>query len=227
MQVLTVAPHQILAAFPSFAIDGQLSAWFRDRLGSTSAMVFGALSLPGCAVWTTLLVTTLALGMAYKRRWYPCLLLMLAVPFGAVLSEALKMIVQRPRPFRDGPFGPWGGYSFPSGHTMAATLVYGCLAILLMPVAKNLLLRIFLLLMTVSIILSVALSRVALGAHYLSDVVAAMILGTIWLTVCACSVGMVRRTRSPVPVEIFPAEILPVEIASDDTPVNLPHNDAA
>jgi undecaprenyl-diphosphatase len=60
-----------------------------------------------------------------------------AVPGGMLLNELLKLAVHRHRPFLDGSFVDWSGFSFASGHAMGATLLYGQLLLSLLPLMKS------------------------------------------------------------------------------------------
>src|SRR5699024_7033469 len=94
---------------------------------------------------------------------------------GAVLSTPvinfiLKEFIQRPRP-EFSQFMEFGGYSFPSGHTMYAVSLYGIVLTLIWFKLKNIGERIFLTIVISFIIVTIALSRIYLGAHYPSDII--------------------------------------------------------
>jgi membrane-associated phospholipid phosphatase len=101
-----------------------------------------------------------------------------------LLNELLKLEVHRQRPFFVDPFGSWSGYSFASGHSIGATLLYGQLALLLVPMLKGRHGRGLTIGLAALLILLVGLSRIALGAHYLSDVLGGIVLGILWLILC-------------------------------------------
>src|SRR5262249_450036 len=132
---------------------------------------------------------------------------------GMLLNEWVKLLVHRHRPFVDGPFVNWSGYSFASGHTMGATLLYGQLLLFLLPLLKGRHLRIVCILGTASLVLVVGFSRIALGAHFLTDVLAAIIFGIVWLMLCmVLGKSMCRRTVALV-TSAQPAQNRTVEIA--------------
>ena len=89
--------------------------------------------------------------------------------------------MNRPRPIVDNPVATALGKSFPSGHTMSATVVYGALLVAFWrmlpkrwrPVAVA---------ATVCLVLAVASSRLLLGVHFLSDVIGGFLLGIAWLS---------------------------------------------
>ena len=96
---------------------------------------------------------------------------------GAVaISTVLKLVFARPRPHVFPPLVPADTYSFPSGHTLAAVALYGLLAILLWRGRHR-----WWALLSAVWVLVVGLSRIYLGVHYPSDVVASLALGTLWL----------------------------------------------
>ena len=94
----------------------------------------------------------------------------------SLLNALLKLIFARPRPDLFPPLIVEHSYSFPSGHTMAAISYYGLLALVLWEFDR----RWWAVLAGLWVPL-VALSRVYLGAHYPSDVLASLAVGTIWL----------------------------------------------
>ncbi len=95
-----------------------------------------------------------------------------------LLNSLLKLLFARPRPNVFPPLMTETSYSFPSGHAMSAVAVYGLLALLLWQRGQ----RGWAALAGLWVPL-VALSRVYLGVHYPSDVLASLALGTIWLVI--------------------------------------------
>jgi undecaprenyl-diphosphatase len=87
---------------------------------------------------------------------------------------------------------------FPSGHTMMATIVYGFIAVYLMMMLTALRWKVLLTAPIIALIVAVALSRMYLGAHYLSDVMAAVAAGLAWLALCLTCAEMLRRRRRSV-----------------------------
>jgi membrane-associated phospholipid phosphatase len=186
----------IAAANPLAGADQEGAAWFHAHLTQTSATLLQALSVLGSSAWIGTVLFFAVLFLAYKRRWSSLVLLIVAVPGGMLLNELVKVLVHRQRPFLEGPFVDWSGYSFASGHAIGATLLYGELALLIMPSIKNPRWRVLTILAASLLVVLVSFSRVALGAHYLSDVFAAIAFGIIWLAVCHMAARLVRRTAS-------------------------------
>jgi membrane-associated phospholipid phosphatase len=128
-----------------------------------------------------------------------------------LLNEWIKILVHRQRPFLDGPFVDWSGYSFASGHTIGATLLYGQLLLFIPPALKARHWRLLSILSAISLVALVGFSRIALGAHFLTDVLAAILFGIIWLALCVVLRRPIRRgnLRSEAAV-IFPEDNEPV-----------------
>ena len=129
-------------------------------------------------------------------------MLIVAVPGGMLLNEWLKLVVHRQRPFVEGPYVDWSGYSFASGHTIAATLLYGQLLLFLLPLLKTRHWRVVCICSAASLVFVVGFSRIALGAHFLTDVLAAMFFGIVWLMLCTLLGKSVRRTPTPALVPV-------------------------
>jgi undecaprenyl-diphosphatase len=148
----------------------------------------GALGLTALAGWW--------LVRRGARRWM--LTIVAAVPGGMLLNVALKHIFVRARPHFDQPLITLTTYSFPSGHTVAATLFYGVLACYLTRHAHSRRARAGIVVLACAMVLLVAGSRLYLGAHYLSDVLAGMLEGCAWLAVCVTGMAaLYRRRRTP------------------------------
>ena len=102
--------------------------------------------------------------------------------FAVALNYALKEIVQRPRPegFR---LIAETGYSFPSGHSMVAVAFYGFLIWLIIRFEEDRLQRWIWSLALFFVVIMIGISRVYLGVHYFSDVVAGYCVAAVWLVV--------------------------------------------
>ncbi len=128
--------------------------------------------------------------------------LVLTNVLGGAINSTLKLIVDRPRPQLEDPIGTAAGFSFPSGHSVAATVGFGSLLLAFMPLVprrwRGALIGGYFL-----IVVLVAASRLGLVVHYVSDVVAGVILGLAWLALstAAFSIWRVERGRGPVEVD--------------------------
>jgi membrane-associated phospholipid phosphatase len=136
------------------------------------------------------------LYLIWRRRFYWLAAFLFSVYGGMLLNKILKYAFQRPRPHFDDPLVSLTSYSFPSGHTMTATVLYGVLAAYCFTNTQDWRRRVTIILAAGFLILLVAFSRVYLGAHYLSDVLGAMAEGMAWLALCLTVVYSVWRRQN-------------------------------
>jgi membrane-associated phospholipid phosphatase len=178
-------------------IDVQLAHWFRQRAiqgsGFTDAMLF--ITHWNGIVGSSLMGVLLALWFWYRKAHYWLVVVVTAVPGGMLLNVALKHIFRRARPTLEDPLLTLSTYSFPSGHTAAATVFYGLIACYLVRRVRSWPARIAVVAACVTMVMLVALSRMYLGVHYLSDVLAASAEGAAWLAVCITAVSTLQRRR--------------------------------
>jgi len=205
-------------ANPFWSADHGIARWFHERLTPVFVSVLRAFTEFGSAEWIGVILFALVLFFAWKRWWLSLVTLIVAVPGGMLLNEWVKVIVHRHRPFVDGPFVDWSGYSFASGHTIGATLLYGQLLLFILPALKARHWRLLCIFSTISLVLLVGFSRIALGAHFLTDVLAAIFFGIVWLALCMVLRKPLRHTgwRSPVAVPLAgsaDAGLVPAESA--------------
>jgi membrane-associated phospholipid phosphatase len=195
-------PTTVLAiANPLSNADHGTAIWFHERLTPALVSVLHVFTEFGSGEWIGIVLFVLALLFAWKRWWPSLVTLIIVVPGGMLLNEWVKIVVHRHRPFITGPFVDWSGYSFASGHTIGATLLYGQLLLFALPILKARHWRILCVVGAVSLVLLVGFSRIALGAHFLTDVLAAIIFGIAWLMLCMFLRSSVRRrtVASPIP----------------------------
>ena len=135
-----------------------------------------------------------------------------------MLDPSLKLIVGRLRPVVDVPVASAPGNSFPSGHALGSIVAYGSVVLIFLPAVSRrwrpLLIGAF-----ATIVVLVGFTRVALGVHYVSDVLAGWLLGIAWLGVTAYAFRLWRReVGKPVPPI---KEGIEPEAAKDITPARL------
>jgi undecaprenyl-diphosphatase len=161
---------------------------------TVSDIALNVTALGGYPVLVVVVTGVLGFLLLEKRRWQ-ALYVLVATAGGGLLSDGLKVLFERPRP---APFHlPVGisSWSFPSGHALSSAVVYLTLGSL---VAANLGRRrakIYVLVLALAIAGVVGLSRVALGVHYPTDVLAGWLAGLAWAL--ACWVGFELLERRP------------------------------
>ena len=120
--------------------------------------------------------------------------LVAVVPGGMLLNETMKHLFQRTRPILDHALLSLPSYSFPSGHVAGATLFCGALAIMFVAAVDNWWRREFIICAALTMVTLVAVSRLYLGVHFLSDTLAAFTEAGVWLSLCLLGMQRYRRT---------------------------------
>ena len=174
--------------------DQALADSLLTELPPAALQVFALLTrLADTSTVTGICILVAGLLVLRGRRWL-ALGWVLAVVGNGVLNTTLKQIFARVRPVHDDGLVMAHGFSFPSGHSSGAVVVYGMLAYLLcrfVPPRGHL----PLVLAAVALAFSVGVSRVFLRVHFASDVLAGFASGTAWLVVCIASIELTRWLR--------------------------------
>jgi membrane-associated phospholipid phosphatase len=138
-------------------------------------------------------------------------MLLAATAGNILLNNGLKLLFDRERPA----VFEWGTHaassSFPSGHAMSATVVFGTVAYLLARLQKHVWSRAITLLLAVVMIALICLTRLYLGVHYPSDVLGGIVVGLAWSGFCMAtleaSLALARRRAPASVVEEAPAPV--------------------
>lgn len=151
-------------------------AWIGEVVRDCSAM--------GGATITGLLTVMVAGCLANNGQKREAILVMVAVVGGVLLGAALKLLFQRPRPEVVPHLANVADSSFPSGHSLTSAVVYITLGVLLARSAGSWRQKLFFI--SAGLLLSglVGVSRVMLGVHYPSDVLAGWTAGLGWALLC-------------------------------------------
>lgn len=153
-------------------------------------------ALGGVTVLT--LITVFVVGyLIAVRKITTAIFVGLAVASGAVLSSSLKTFFVRARPELVPHLVHVNSASFPSGHAMNSALVYLTLATLLARAEQGRRVRIYLLSVAVLLTLVIGSSRVYLGVHWPSDVLAGWGVGATWAVLCSL-VGKSLQQRQKI-----------------------------
>ena len=147
------------------------------------------------AFFITTAVFLVLLSVLYPR-WQAGWALSLCLGGSALLNTLFKQIFARPRPDIL-PVVSATGYSFPSGHAMIALCFYGMVAYLISRHLPGFVGRIVLFVLTGVFVMLIGISRIYLGVHYPSDVLAGYAAGAMWLAFCISLVTW-RKEKQPV-----------------------------
>ncbi|WP_078553701.1 phosphatase PAP2 family protein [Bacillus alkalicellulosilyticus] len=171
-------------------IDGFLIDWFLAITPNNAIIWFEYITMIGAGEPILLLTLGLILLLLYKKH-YSEVVLFLSVTFGGLLLNLfLKMTFQRERPGEMHVIDVFGysleiaSYSFPSGHTMRSVLLFSLLIYISHSSLKRTDWKITITSLSILAIILVSISRIVVGAHFPSDIFAAIFAAIGWFTFC-------------------------------------------
>ncbi len=181
------------------ALDELLLAAVGHHLPAGAQTFFAVFTHLGDTATLSGLVAVVAAALLAQQRRQLALSWTVAVAGNALLNTALKGFFERSRPVHDAALQSVYGWSFPSGHSSAAVVAYGMLAYVLMrtwpPAQRNPAGCLLVVLAASAVAFTIGCSRVFIGAHYASDVLAGFASGSAWLAVCIGSIELRRHDR--------------------------------
>lgn len=125
--------------------------------------------------------------LIWLKQRFSALIFATTLAFAELIGLALKELVARPRPNPALSIATESSYSFPSGHTLAATVIFGMIAYFLTKSVRLRLNKFLIFLIYAITVVAVGLSRIYLGVHYPSDVVASLLLGALIMGIFVAS----------------------------------------
>jgi membrane-associated phospholipid phosphatase len=186
----------VTAGGPIVSLDGAVAVWLQSHATGFATDVLRAVTQLGGATFLLAVTIVAALVLLLKRRIAHAALMGAALVGGEGLNMALKAAFERPRPSFSEPLATAAGYSFPSGHAMVALAVYGALAFVIATSVKSRRAQVLIPVAAAVLVLAIGFSRLYLGVHYVSDVLAAYGAGLAWLTVCGLALLGASRLRA-------------------------------
>jgi undecaprenyl-diphosphatase len=190
--------EDVVTGDPLTVVDMEIAVWLHLHATPTLTDAMKFISL--LASWPVVMGICLSMAVYFvrKRSHFRLLALILTIPVGMFLTVLLKIAFHRSRPTWDDPILMIETFGFPSGHSMAATLLYGFLAAFGVRKAQAWRWRVLAVLAAGMLIVLIGFSRLYLGVHYLSDVLAGMAAGSAWLALCLTVVGTLQRHRAVI-----------------------------
>jgi undecaprenyl-diphosphatase len=165
--------------------------WLREAALDVTAL--------GSPVLLTLVVIAVVGFLLLQKQFDMAVLTLLTTSGGSMLSLWLKQLMERGRPTVVPHLREVSTPSFPSGHAMLSAVVYLTLGILLMQVVRGRLIRLYCLLWAMLLTLLVGVSRIYLGVHYPTDVLAGWTAGLVWALACWLVAQYLRHRKTAVP----------------------------
>lgn len=168
----------------------------------------------GTGTVVLMIVGVAALFLWHTEHKHSARLLLAAVAGNILLNGALKLVFHRPRPSVFAWQTVAVSSSFPSGHAMSATVCYGTVAYLVARLQKHHWARVLTLTAAVLLIILICGTRLYLGVHYPSDVLAGILVGLAWASFCMATLEaslVIARRRAPT--EVIEERRAPTEAA--------------
>jgi undecaprenyl-diphosphatase len=141
-------------------------------------------------------ITVVGVGfLMLKRQWPDAVLLLITAAGGAAISSVLKLSIQRARPDFAAEVAQTQTFSFPSGHAFLSAALFLTLGALLARVQDREVIKMYVLMVSIVLALLVGVSRVYLGVHWPTDVLAGWCAGAAWAIVCWTGASLLQSRR--------------------------------
>ncbi|URI10899.1 phosphatase PAP2 family protein [Aquincola tertiaricarbonis] len=175
--------------------DEAVAARLAQTLSPAALQVFSLLTHLGDVITLTAVSIATVVWLLWQGRRRMALAFALATAGGGLLNRLLKVTFERVRPLHDHGYAVVAeGYSFPSGHSAGAAVVYGMLAFVLLRTTPRQW-HAPLVAAAAALVFTIGFSRVMLQVHWVSDVAAGLASGTAWLLTCVLIIDWLRRPR--------------------------------
>ena len=176
----------------AFGFDTSILLWLHQSPNSTLDSLMVQITRLGDPETVVILVTIAFSLLIWQRQFWSAQMLFLACLGGLILNQGLKLVFAKLRPQLWTPLVVEHSYSFPSGHALGSLVVYGFLAVLL---AHKFPRQHWLIYAIAAVIISaIGISRLFLGVHWPTDIIAGYAVGAVWLIACIFTLGY--RTAS-------------------------------
>ncbi|MBC7674062.1 MAG: phosphatase PAP2 family protein [Polaromonas sp.] len=180
--------------------DVAILEWLHGHQSKALTAVMVEMTYLGTGTVVIVVVGVAALFLWHTEHKHSARLLLAATIGNILLNGALKLVYHRPRPSVFAWQTTAVSSSFPSGHAMSATVVYGTVAYLLLRLQKHRWAKMLTLTGATLLILLICLTRLYLGVHYPSDVLGGIVVGLAWASFCMATLEaslVLARRRSP------------------------------
>lgn len=162
-------------------------AWLTD--------LFTILTIIGTPLFLGIISVALSIGLILRGRYRWTVYLLATGILGGFLNLALKHFFERERPELSEALRSASGFSFPSGHAMGSMIVFSAISYLIVRTGWAWRWKSLGLAVCVTMILTIALSRIYLGVHWISDIAAGLAAGAVWVTSTTTAYETFRRLR--------------------------------
>jgi membrane-associated phospholipid phosphatase len=163
--------------------DQVISTYTQHFINDNLTSLMSFLTFFGGGPWLAGAVIVLAFLLVLQKKPVYAVYLIFSSGVGGLANKFLKWLFQRERP-DEMQLIVQHGYSFPSGHSMGSMIFYGSLIIIAGKIIHKKAVVWLVAICSIFLIVSIGISRIYLGVHYPSDVVAGFVAGAAWLLIC-------------------------------------------
>lgn len=176
-------------------VDERVATWLHDHATPRLTTFFDAVTVLG-NLMTLVVVVVVACLVLWRKGWIADLVLLVVAAVGAeVITIGLKQGFQRERPFFPDPLATERTFSFPSGHASVSLAVYGTLGYIAARHLETRRAQVLALVSATVLVLLIGFSRLYLGVHFLSDVIAGYSIALTWVALCVVLLQLRLRVR--------------------------------
>jgi undecaprenyl-diphosphatase len=175
------------------AFDDYIMRWLAAHQSPAIDNVMVEITALGTGTVVMMIVAVASLFLVLTQHKYSAILLLASAGGGLVLNGVLKLGFNRPRPSIMVHTVHTVSSSFPSGHAMSAAIVYSTVAYLAARLHKRLWARWLVMLTALVLIVLISFSRLYLGVHYPSDVLAGVVIGLAWAGFCMAALEAIQK----------------------------------
>jgi membrane-associated phospholipid phosphatase len=188
--------EQVVRDGPLVRVDTWAANHLHDivRDSPLTVRVLEIVTFLGKPIWFVVLCVPIGIMLLVRGRVRLTIFLATTAIVGGIIDTAVKVAVNRERPSLEDPVATAFGKSFPSGHSMASVVCYGAILLVFLPaipVAR----RRLVIIGTALLVLAIGFSRLALGVHFISDVLGGYVLGAAWLAASTAAFEIWRQDR--------------------------------
>lgn len=186
---------QVVTAGPLTDADRSASeVFYRMSSPAWANHALEVVSFVGKPIFLSLVVIVPTLWLLRMREYRVASFLVITVVAGGLVDTALKAAIGRQRPLVSGAPPEAFGSSFPSGHAMSSLITYGAFVLIVLPYLPKRA-RSWLIAGAALLVTAIGFSRLALGMHFLSDVIAGYVFGLAWLLASVAAFNVWRHER--------------------------------
>src|SRR5215208_3484820 len=187
--------EDVLTGDPIVRFDRATAAYLHSLATPPLTTFFLVVTALGSVETIALVALVGAVVFGVRRQGLHLATWLAAVAGSAALGQLLKALFARPRPHFEHPLLSETSYGFPSGHAMESLVLYGMVAYFAVLAVRTWRARTAVVFGAALLVLSIGLSRMYLGVHYFSDVVAGFAAGGVWLSACITAMEFARRSK--------------------------------